>query len=234
MSFPPTFEILRHFNMFMVLPPLALLASSFIWLKIYLTWRRRKGGGRAGGGDRIKKKLLWAVMTLVIGGMGMLIYRQVFTAFRFRFDPDDVAEIRISHRNLGGGEPSEVPALKSIVIRDPAFIREGLLKLGKARGFRASQPFEGIAYRIDLRFKDSSSYSDRWLELCDRTKLRGDINAVMPHIGSGHDVGNEGGEYVCPDFHDWFTERVIPLLQESDTPSTEVPSSHDLPDLENS
>jgi len=228
MSFPSTWDIIRQFHFFLLTGPISISFGIGCLVKMY----RDSDPHRQ---TRKKESAPWPVLALAaiwaigIGTAHMLIYRQVANAFKFRFDPGRVTSIEVSYRELMGAYGSEW-----VVIDDPALIQEGLLKLGTARSFQTDhEHYEGIAYRIDLRFKEPGwRHSRQWLELCDRTQRRADVNVVIPRFGWRRDNWNWGGQYTCPEFHEWFAENVMPLFQKSAPPSAEAPSSQNATDTE--
>lgn len=233
MSFPSTWEIIRQFHFFLLSGPIFITFGIGCLVKMYRNSNPHRQARKKASAPWPVLAVL-AIFAIVIGSAHVLIYRQVANAFKFRFDPARVTSIEVSYRELMGTDRSEVPLRKSVVIDDPALIQEGLLKLATARSFQTNhEHYEGIAYRIDLRFKEPGwRHSRQWLELCDRTDRRADVNVVIPRFGWRRDNWNWGGQYTCPEFHEWFAENVMPLFQKSAPPSAEAPSSQNATDTE--
>ena len=219
MTFPSTYEIIKHFNVVLITGPILLIVSVPFWVLFYLRVRhpnpsyiprkRRRKSVQA---------LAGALFLTMIGGGHLLIYFQVTTAFRFRFDPDDIEEIRIARFERQFTKPYWRHVGEPLVIRDTALIREGLSKLHSASSFQTEhEHFEGTAYRIVFRFWGKSQYSLRSLWLHDRTQHRNDINVIIPNIGDHGSITNQGGEYSCSEFHQWFEKEILPRMVVSDT-----------------
>ena len=155
-----------------------------------------------------------AIFTMIIGGGHLLIYFQVASAFRFRINPTEVNEIRITEYEEHLSETSRRQIGESLVIRDKSIICEGLKKLNTSRSFQTDhEHYIDQSYRINFIFCETSKHPQCFLWLHDKTQRRDNINVVIPCISDRGNVINRGGEYSSPEFHEWFEKEILPRMK---------------------
>ena len=136
MTFPSTYEIIKHFNVFLITGPILIIVSISFWFLYYFRFRRWSSPAinlrlRTRDHSDLPAKryrtpsqaLAIAIISMIIGGVHLLIYLQVSTAFRFRFNTAEVEEIRIARFQSQSTEPYRRQADQPLIIRDTTLIR---------------------------------------------------------------------------------------------------------------
>lgn len=209
MDFPSTWQLIRHFNVFLLSGPVVLVVSAGFWFQWARSFRTPATVPMKTPRSRL---LLFAVATLVIGAVHFLgIYASVRNAWKFRFEPREVAEIRVV-RVSEEGTPLETPT-KSI--SDRMLLTDGLSSLSHAESRRRNHEHYLDGYRMQIVMSAGASAVQRYLSVYRKSSRAGPVTVVIPHLEPGHQgTVQNAGEYTCPAFLDWVAKNVDPLFRD--------------------
>jgi hypothetical protein len=205
MDFPSAGLLLRQYNVFLFSGPLLILGTLGYWG--YRIFRRR--GPESPPSPPPGKALLASGAALLIGVVHFLgIYASLANARNFRFDPKDVAELRVVRMGEEGRATSGDPK----TIRDRAMLDDGLSRLVESESRHRNHEHYSDGYRIQIVIPGSPA--DRYLSVYRRSSGGGAVSVVIPHLGASHaGTVNHAGEYSCPEFLAWVAKSIDPLFQ---------------------
>jgi hypothetical protein len=207
MNFPSSWELVRLYNGFLLSGPLILCASAGFWIKLFRSFRNRAKQHP----PRRATLASAGVLTLLIGSAHFLgIYASVANAWRFRFDPGEVAELRITRLLDETGAAAEEPPR---VITDRAVILQGMSTLSASRAHWRNHEHFLDGYQIEIVIPKAAGSRKSFVSVFRRSNRRGDLAVVIPHLGVSHQgTVNNAGEYSCPAFHEWVARKIDPLF----------------------
>ena len=151
--------------------------------------------------------LAFSMMLVVL----YLILPPVVNAFRYRFDPAQVAEIRVT--KLGGELKPGAEIAKPIVISDRELIAKGFQPLTSAAGYNINhERFLPDGYGIDIKLVGSSDYSP--LHLVAYRQSRKSSSGAVPVSVVAVDPYTDAAplNFSSPAFHSWLRKHIDPLF----------------------
>lgn len=135
----------------------------------------------------------------------------VVNAFRYRFDPAQIAEIRVT--KLGGELKPGAELAKPVVITDRELIAKGFQTLTRATGYNINhERFLPDGYGIDIKLVGSSDYSP--LHLVAYRQSRKSSSGTVPISVVAVDPYTDAAplNFSSPAFHSWLRRHVDPLF----------------------
>jgi len=205
MDFPSAGLLLRYYNVFLFSGPLLILGTLGYWGYRFFHRRTPESPPSTPRG----KALLASSAVLLIGVVHFLgIYASLANALNFRFDPKDVAELRV----VRVGEEGRATSGDTKTIRDRAILEGGLSLLVASESRHRNHEHYSDGYRIQIVIPGSPA--DRYVSVYRRSSGGGAVSVVIPHLGEGHaGTVNHAGQYGCPQFLDWVAKTIDPLFQ---------------------
>ena len=207
MDFPGLGRLLKFYNVFLISGPVILTVGAVLLIRWALACRRASGGT---GTSPRKSTLAGALIALLIGSVHLWgCYASVANAYRFRFDPRDVVELRVTRMTAEGNPAPD----GSRTISDRPLIAEGLSRLASSDCWRRNHERLEDGYRIQIMIPGSPIATDRYVSVYRRSSHRGSLAVVVPHIGENHGgTVSHAGYYNCPAFLEWVARNLDPLF----------------------
>ncbi|MBS1787675.1 MAG: hypothetical protein JST85_08135 [Acidobacteria bacterium] len=134
-------------------------------------------------------------------------------AFRYRFDPQQITEIRVT--KLSDPSSANTKKAEPVVITDRELIAKGFQTLTTAAGYGANhERLLPDGYGIDFKLAGSNDYSPMHLIAYRMSRKAGESTTTTPVSVIAVSTYQEAADitFNCPAFHTWLRKNVDPLF----------------------
>lgn len=134
-------------------------------------------------------------------------------AFRYRFDPQQIVEIRVI--KLGNETKRDGTKWEPVIINNREQIARGFQTLTTATGYHINhEHFQPDGYGIDFKLAGSTDYSPMHLTAYrfSRKASAGTVNTPVSVVSVSSYLGAADLDFSCPAFHTWLRKNVDPLF----------------------
>lgn len=210
--FPTTSQILNNYLIHLAGVFVMLLVGAVI---LYRLVKSRNAAREEEG--TVGKKTFGVLALLILVVAALFVARPMVNAFRYRFDPQQIAEIRMTR--LGDETRPGLETPKQVVITDSALIAKGFQSLFAATGYSLDhEHFLPDGYRIEIKPAGSSDYSPMHL-IAYRQSRKSTSGAVPVNIVAVNSSTNAASmDFSSPAFHSWLRKNVDPLFAPPPSP----------------
>jgi hypothetical protein len=207
MGFPSYFELIWHYNVFLLTGPFFLYLSFRSWTD-YLS---NKGSITEYAHTKVLPKRLFPVIGISLIALAhMGLYTSVYNAISFRVFPLESAQELIIEKIDNRYEPKVLALAR---IGDQDIIRNGIRQLGIAKSRHVNHERLSDGYRFLFLDKSKPSGTGLYVSLFRASNTEGVVHVVIPHRGPASEGAvNHAGTYSSPEFDAWTREYVDPLF----------------------
>lgn len=134
-------------------------------------------------------------------------------AFRYRFDPQQIVEIRVI--KLGNETKRDGTKWEPVIINNRELIAKGFQTLTTAKGYNINhERFQPDGYGIDFKLEGSSDYSPMHLTAYRSSRQAGasTVNTPVSVVAVSSYLGAADLNFSCVAFHNWLRRNVDPLF----------------------
>ncbi len=134
-------------------------------------------------------------------------------AFRYRFDPQQIVEIRVT--KLGDTTKPGGGKWEPVIINNRELIAKGFQTLTTAKGYNINhEHFLPDGYGIDFKLEGSSDYSPMHLVAYRSSRQAGATSVSTPVsvVAVNSYLNAADLNFSCPAFHTWLKRNVDPLF----------------------
>lgn len=204
--FPTTSQILNNYLIHLAGVFVMLLVGAVI---LYRLVKSRNAASEEEG--NVGKKTFGALALLILVVAALFVARPMFNAFRYRFDLQQIVDIRVT--KLGNETTPGVETPKSVVITDPELIAKGFQSLPNATGYSLDhEHFLPDGYGIDVKLAGKSDYSPLHL-IAYRQSRKSTSGSVPVNVVAVNSSANAASmDFSSPAFHSWLRKNVDPLF----------------------
>lgn len=221
--FPTTSQILNNYLLQLVALILMILVGIGLLIRFI-------GGRSRAAREEGASPANWAFIgvALVIAlAISYFSLPALVNAFRYRFDPQQIVEIRVT-KLFDPANPNAKKA-EPVVITNRELITKGFQTLSTATGYNINhEHFLPDGYGIDFKLAGSSEYSPMHMIAYRLSRKAGESTTTTPVSVVSVSTHQEAADitFNCPAFHSWLRKNVDPLFA---PPPINLPAVADTP-----
>lgn len=207
--FPTTTQIINNY-----LPQMfAVFLTLVVGLGLLIRFIRARSAAAREEGSYAANWAFIGVALLMAFMVSYFSLPALVNAFRYRFDPQQIVEIRVI--KLGNETKRDGTKWEPVIINNREQIAKGFQTLTTAKGYNINhERFLPDGYGIDFKLEGSSDYSPMHLTAyrSSRQAAASTTNTQVSVVSVSPSLNAAALDFSCPAFHTWLKKNVDPLF----------------------